>query len=99
MDLHVPPTNKPGVHAYRGKHMEETTHMQITISFGVGNSVTKEYPVGTTVGTVMGDQNLRAVLGYGENVTPVIDGVRQSCACALSNGDEIHIETAVGQKA
>lgn len=73
--------------------------MQITINFGIGNAVTKSYPTGTTVGTVLGDQNLKAVLGYGDNVTAVVDGVRQPATAELSEGDEIQIETAVGYKA
>lgn len=93
------PLTNQGAHAPLGKIHGRKQTMRVTIHFGLGNSVTKEYPAGTTVGTVMGDQNLRAVLGYGENVSPVIDGVRQSCAAQLADGDEIHIETAVGQKA
>lgn len=73
--------------------------MQVTINFGVGNSITKSYPVGTTVSQVLGDSNLKAVLGYGENVTAVIDGVRQPGTAELSDGDAIQVETSVGCKA
>lgn len=73
--------------------------MKVSIHFGIGNSVTKEYPAGTTVGSVLGDSNLRAVLGYGENVRAVIDGAPQPATAELSEGDEIHVETNVGCKA
>lgn len=73
--------------------------MQVTIHFGIGNSVSKQYPSGTTVNTVLQDTNLRAVLGYGENVRAVVDGVPQPGTAELSDGDEIHVETNVGCKA
>lgn len=73
--------------------------MKVSIHFGIGNSVTKEYAAGTTVSQVLGDSNLKAVLGYGDNVRAVIDGVPQPGTAELSEGDAIHVETNVGCKA
>ncbi len=79
--------------------MERKNSMKVSIHFGIGNSVTKEYASGTTVSQVLGDANLRAVLGYGDNVRAVIDGVPQPGTSELSEGDAIHVETNVACKA
>lgn len=71
----------------------------VTLNFGLSNSVTRSFPAGTTLGQVLSNSSLQAVLGFGGNVVGKIDGVIQDPGHRLVDGDEIDIETKANTKA
>lgn len=71
----------------------------VTISYGPANSVTRQFNEGATVGDVLKDTNLRAVLGFGENVQALIDRTPMSPTTSLNDGDEVNLEVVANQKA
>lgn len=72
--------------------------IKVTIEFS-GNSISKSVSAGTTVGAVISDANLKAVLGFGSNVEAQIDGVTAANDAALSEGDTVTIVTKANTKA
>lgn len=72
--------------------------MQITILHGL-QSVTVDRPEGTTVGALIADPNTKALLGYGENVTPIVSGAAVDTGYALVDGDEITLQARAATKA
>lgn len=72
--------------------------MQLTISHGM-QSVTVSRPDGTTVGALLTDPNIRAVVGFGENVTPIVEGATVENSYVLEDGDEITLQGRAATKA
>lgn len=83
----------------QGNRKENMNTIRITVSFGHSNRLEKEVPAGTTVGQVVNDANVRAALGYPQNVRPLIHRIQQDVNSPLSNGDEIVLETVGTSKA
>lgn len=73
--------------------------MQVTINFGIANSITKNLPDGTTVGAVLSDRSIMAGLGFGDNVVGKIDGQTQDANRILRNGDHLDVEVRANTKA
>lgn len=73
--------------------------MTVTIRFGASNELSKAVPAGTTVGTILRDANVKAVLGFGDNVQAVVDGVVQRDTAPLDDGDVVTVETRANSKA
>lgn len=71
--------------------------MQITTKYGV-QSVTRTLPDPVTVGDLVRDPNLKAVLGFGDNVRALIAGVEQPSDVALKDGSVVVIETKTNTK-
>jgi hypothetical protein len=72
--------------------------IRITVTYGM-QSVTVERPEGTTVGALVNDNNLKAVIGYGENVTPVVEGATVDLGYACEDGDEVILQARAATKA
>jgi hypothetical protein len=72
--------------------------MQITIEHGM-QSVTIDRPEGTTVGALIADPNIKAVVGYGENVTPIVAGAAVDTGYALAEGDTVTLQARAAVKA
>lgn len=72
--------------------------MNITVKFGPANSTSFDAPAGATVGSVLSNPNLKAILKFGDNVRGVVDGVVQTSSSPLSEGDVLHIETKANEK-
>ncbi len=72
--------------------------MQITIRYGL-EQTTKTVADGTTVGQVTSDANLRAVLGFGDNVRALLNGVQMTSDVQIPNGATLVLETACNTKA
>ena len=72
--------------------------MSITIKFGPGNAVTKELPRGTTIGQVLSDPNIKAVLGFGDNVEGRIGNVGQEAGTTLEDGDVVAVTVRANTK-
>lgn len=73
--------------------------MQIKVSFGLGNSVSLNFPPGTTVGMAVKDSRVKAALGHGDSVRMLVDGVTQDANAPLREGDEIKLESIAHAKA
>lgn len=65
--------------------------MQVKIRYGTGNEVSKDFPAGTTLGCILNNSTIRAVLGYGRNVQGIIGGVPQSDSLVPPDGAEISV--------
>jgi hypothetical protein len=72
--------------------------MQITIEHGM-QSVTLSRPEGTTVGNIIGDSNIKAVVGFGDNVTPIVEGSTVDNTYALQDGDTVTLQAKAAVKA
>jgi hypothetical protein len=72
--------------------------MRIVINYS-GNSITKNVATGTTVGSILGDANLKAVLGFGGNIEAQVNGASAASAVVLSDGDELDLVTKANTKA
>ena len=70
--------------------------MATRISFGFGNTVEKNY---STVGEVRADENLQALLGYGDNVDFFVDGAKASDDTPLTPESVVSIQTQASTKA
>jgi hypothetical protein len=72
--------------------------MQITISYGM-QSVTVDRPEGTTVGALMADPNIKAVVGFTENSVPLIGGATVDSGYVVQDGDEVALQARAATKA
>jgi hypothetical protein len=53
----------------------------------------------TTIGEIIANPNTRAVLGYGDNVRALVNGIEQSNATQISYAEELVLETKANEKA
>jgi len=72
--------------------------MRVTIRYGTGNETTTEFPDGTTLSDVIGNPNVRGLLGYGQNVVGHIGGIPQQDSLTLFNGVVVEIHDKQSQK-
>lgn len=72
---------------------------QVTLKHGISGVIKKEVPDGTTVGQLLADQSIKAVLGYGESVTVVSNGETLSLNDEIEAGDVLIIEKQAAAKA
>ena len=70
----------------------------VQISFGV-ESINKNYQTQPTIGQLRADTAIKAVLGYGDNVRFLVDGVEQNDRIQVPVGARVVVETAANQKA
>lgn len=63
--------------------------MRVTITYGSDNSLTRQF-VGT-IGTVLGDEDVQAALGFGDNVEGHVYGVPQANSTPLVDGMTISV--------
>lgn len=71
---------------------------RVTVKYGV-DSVDKSFTVPVTIGSLRRDGNLKATLGYGDNVRLLINGVELTDDVIVPNGATVVIETAANSKA
>lgn len=73
--------------------------MQITVNYGVANSLTRDMPEGATLRDILTNPNIMGVLGASsENVVAKIDGVVQDAGQRLVHGDVVDLETRANSK-
>ena len=72
--------------------------MQITVKYGI-EKIDKNVAEGTTVGQLVGDANIRAVFGCGDNVRALINGVEMSSDVRVPAGATVVFETRCNSKA
>ena len=73
--------------------------ISITVKYGIGNEVTKEYEEGVTIQDVLNDANLRAQLGFSTNVNTLVNDEYADPSYELEDGDVLIIEQRASQKA
>jgi hypothetical protein len=68
------------------------------VKYGVDSSeLSNQQP--TTIGAVRSNPNLRALLGYGDNINLLINGVAMTDDTLIPDGATVVVETAANQKA
>lgn len=72
--------------------------MQIVVKYGL-DQLSREVPAGTTVGRVLSDPNVKASLGFGDNVRGLIDSVEIPGDATLPAGAVLNVETRANSKA
>lgn len=72
--------------------------MTFKVQYGLDNH-SKTTAIAPTIGQVVADPNLRAVLGYGDNVRALVNGVEQSHDTLVPDGCTLVLETRANQKA
>lgn len=72
--------------------------MQITLRHGV-ETLNKTVEQGTTIGQLIGDSNIRAVFGCGDNIRALINGVEMGNDVEVPNGATVVFETRCNSKA
>jgi translation initiation factor IF-1 len=70
----------------------------VTLKYA-GQSITVNLPDGSTVGSILGNANYQAVLGFSAKDKAVINGVTQNDAAPIGDGDVVSIENAKQDKA
>lgn len=74
------------------------TMQTVTVKYGV-ESFTKNYESTPTFGQLASDASLKAVLGFGDNVRTLLDGVEQPANNLVPQGAIVRIETRANSKA
>lgn len=72
--------------------------MKVTIKFGVDNYVHESINA-PTIGQLKENPTIRAVLGHGDNVRALVDGVEQTNSSLVADGSIVRFETAANSKA
>lgn len=72
--------------------------MQVTIRFGT-EDFHRTYPEGTTVGSILQDNNLKIIAGWGDNVRAMVAGVEQPTTAIAPDGGVLTVETRANDKA
>jgi hypothetical protein len=80
------------------KKQKKESSMQLTIEHGM-QSVTINRPEGTTIGALLQDPNIKAVVGFGDAVTPIVEGATVDNSYALQDGDTVTLQGRAAVKA
>lgn len=72
--------------------------MQITVSYGPANVLTRQFPPGTTYRQIIGDTAVQSGLGVGTNVRPLVHGVEQNLDAAVLEGVTVVLEQKASTK-
>lgn len=70
----------------------------ITIKYGV-DTITKSVDAGLTISGIRTNDDYQLVLGYGDNINLLINGVAQCDSVVVPDGAVVVIETAANTKA
>jgi hypothetical protein len=73
--------------------------MEVTLKYGLTKQITIEISSNTTLGDILRNPNNKAVLGYPESVTGVVDGVTLGQNDYPADGDVIVLEKQAAAKA
>lgn len=71
----------------------------VTIRYGSGNTLTKDFPEGTSVGCVLTNTAVKAALGYGNNVQGNVSGVPVPDSNTIYSGMTISVTDKACNKA
>lgn len=73
--------------------------IEITLKFGLTKQITRSVSEGTTLRTLLSDASNKAILGYPENVSAVVDGNTIDLDEEVQDGDTIVLEKQAASKA
>jgi 2-phosphoglycerate kinase len=76
----------------------KASDLRVRISYGA-DGVDKMFDFGSTIADVVQNSNLKAVLGFGDNIKVLVNGVEQTLDTELSDGISLVIETKANSKA
>jgi len=71
---------------------------KVTIRYGV-DSINKTFEIPVTIGQLRNNQEIRAALGYGDNVKLLINGVEMPDNAVVPNDGTVVVETRCNAKA
>jgi hypothetical protein len=71
----------------------------ITTSFGIGNTVTLQFPTPITVRTLLADVRVKGALGFGDKVSALINGQEVSDDFTLYGGESVVVQNRACAKA
>jgi hypothetical protein len=69
------------------------------VKYGIGNTVSRVAPVGTTIGALLADPQVKGALGYGTNVQGFVAGVPQGNNIPLRDSDVVSVHDVACTKA
>lgn len=75
------------------------SQIKVTVKYGLTRSVTIEKEIPVSIGDILCDENVMAVLGAPESVMAVINGVAVGDDHYVNDGDVIQLEKQAAQKA
>lgn len=81
-----------------GSRNQQTTTMIIKIRYGL-ETLERHYPSTPTIGQIKNDPNVKAGLGFGDNVKALINGIEQPDTVGVPENQVVVIETAANEKA
>jgi hypothetical protein len=70
---------------------------EITVKMGTERN-SMQFPSDATIGQAVENQNMRAILGYGDNIRALIFGVEQDMGTVAPAGSVITVETKANTK-
>ena len=70
----------------------------VNIRYGI-DTMTKQFTVPVTVGSLKADPSIRAGLGFGDNVKCLINGIEMSDDVIVQSGQTVVFETKANTKA
>lgn len=70
----------------------------INVQIRFGETISRSYPEGTTIGGILSDRELKSILGWGDNVRALIQGVEQPPTAVVPDDVLIVVETRANSK-
>jgi hypothetical protein len=70
----------------------------VTVKYGI-TSIPRNVDENASFAAIVGDENLQAVLGYGDNVKALVNGIEQPMENIAPAGVTITLETKANSKA
>lgn len=70
----------------------------VTIKYGL-DEVTKQFNDDATFASITSDSALKAVLGYGDNIRALVNGVEMPANASVASGSKVVLETRCNTKA
>lgn len=71
--------------------------MKFKVKFGV-DTHEFERPVAPTIAEVMKDTSIKLIVGFGDNMRPLIDDVEQPTSIEVPDGAVLELETKANEK-
>lgn len=71
---------------------------KVTIKYGSDTHMVT-VALGAAIGIIIADTTAKVILGYGDNVRALVNGVEQTNDTVVADGSTINLETRANQKA
>lgn len=70
----------------------------VIVKFGT-DTIPRNVPDDANIGSIVGDGNVKAQLGFGDNIRTLVCSVEQDSTAVVPNGSTIVVETRTNSKA